>query len=371
LKVIGFGTYDRQKHPRIGILLDGLSQLGEDVMELNSPLGFSTADRVAMLGKPWLAYRMIFRLVARWLGLAIRRTRLTGPPPDAVVVGYLGHFDIILARLLFRRTFIVLDLLIFAADTGRDRGVAKGPKLLLLGVLDRVAISCASVVLVDTEEHAGLLPGRTFNKAVVAPVGAPDEWFARPPFPRAGGPLRVVFFGLFTPLQGAPVIADAIAGLPDDGSIEVTMIGSGQDLVEPRRCVGDHHAVRWVDWVEPQELPGMVSGYDVCLGIFGITPKASRVTPNKVFQGAAAGCAIVTSDTPPQRRSMNDSALFVPAGDSSALRHTLRFLATNPDEVFRLRTAAYQRAEDWFRPSKVCEGLREAIGAGHVRKKLQ
>lgn len=370
MKVIGFGTYDRQKHPRIGIVLDGLSQLGEDVIELNAPLGFSTAERVAMLGKPRLAYRMVFRLLVRWVGLTIRRMQLTGPAPDAVLVGYLGHFDVILARLLFPRTVIVLDLLILAADTGLDRGLSKGPKVLLLGVLDRLAINCASIVLVDTEEHAELLPVRCRDKAVVAPVGAPDAWFARRPVPR-GGPLRVVFFGMFTPLQGAPVIADAIAGLPDDGSTEVTMIGTGQDLDESRRRVGNHGAVTWLDWVEPQKLPGMVSAYDVCLGIFGVTPKALRVTPNKVFQGAAAGCAILTSDTPPQRRSMRDCALFIPAGDSRALEHALVFLATNPDEVYRLRLAARQRAEDWFRPPSVAERLREALEAGHMRKKAR
>jgi len=371
VRILGFGTYDRQKHPRIGIVLDGLSQLGHEVTELNVPLGFSTAERVVMLGRPWLAYRMVLRLGKRWLALALAQMRLVGPPPDAVVVGYMGHFDIILARLLFGRTPIVLDLLILAADTGSDRGVSRGPKLLLLGALDRVAISCASVVLVDTEEQVGLLPARSRRKAVVAPVGAPDEWFTPPPERRSCQPLRVVFYGLFTPLQGAPVIADAIAALPDDGSVEVTMIGTGQDLGEARRRVGGHGSVRWMDWVEPQELSRMISEFDVCLGIFGIAPKALRVTPNKVFQGAAAGCAIVTSDTPPQRRSMNDSALFVPPGDSSALAHALGFLARNPVEVFRLRSAAHERAEDFFRPPKVCEVLQEALGARQVRKNLQ
>ena len=43
------------------------------------------------------------------------------------------------------------------------------------------------------------------------------------------------------------------------------------------------------------DLPALVAGHDVCLGIFGTGDKALRVVPNKVFQGAAAGCAIVTS----------------------------------------------------------------------------
>ena len=56
--------------------------------------------------------------------------------------------------------------------------------------------------------------------------------------------------------------------------------------------------MRWIDWVDADELPGVVAEHDVCLGIFGTTDKAPRVVPNKVYQGVASGCAVVTSDTP-------------------------------------------------------------------------
>ena len=71
-------------------------------------------------------------------------------------------------------------------------------------------------------------------------------------------------------------------------------------------------------------LPALVAGHDVCLGIFGTGDKALRVVPNKVFQGAAAGCAIVTSDTAPQRRALGDAAVLVPPGDPEALAAALR-----------------------------------------------
>ena len=48
MRVLYFGTYDRETHPRVGILLDGLRQLGDEVTELNAPLGFSTAARVVV-----------------------------------------------------------------------------------------------------------------------------------------------------------------------------------------------------------------------------------------------------------------------------------------------------------------------------------
>jgi hypothetical protein len=228
VRIVGFGTYDRQKHPRVGILLDGLRQLGEEVTELNAPLGLSTAERVAMLNQPWLTYRLLLRMLRRWSALTVKRATAC-PTPDVVLVGYLGHFDVVLARLLFPRTVIALDLLIFASDTAKDRGVRMGLKLTLLKALDRLAIGCATLVIVDTEEQADLLPTFQRRKAVVAPVGSPDEWFAEPTEIETSR-LRVLFFGLFTPLQGAPVIGEAIALLPPDTGIEVTMVGSGQDL---------------------------------------------------------------------------------------------------------------------------------------------
>ena len=359
MRILGFGTYDRQKHPRAGILLDGLRQLGEEVSELDAPLGFSTADRVAMLENPWRSYRLVLRLLRQWSALTLKRAT-TGLAPDVVLVGYLGQFDVVLARLLFPRTVIALDLLIFGGDTASDRGVRKGPKLALLNALDRLAIGCATVVIVDTEEHARLLPASARHKVVVAPVGSPDEWFAEPAEVETGK-LKVLFFGMFTPLQGGPVIGDAIALLRPETGIEVTMIGSGQDLAETRRRAGDSPLVTWRDWVEPDELRQLLREHQVCLGIFADTPKALRVTPNKVFQGAAAGCAILTSDTVPQRRSLGDAARFVPVADPAALAEALRSLAADPDDVRRLRTSAHRRAEADFRPRSVAQPVHAAL----------
>ena len=369
MRIVGFGTYDRQKHPRVGILLDGLRQLGDEVTEINAPLGFSTAERVAMLGTPWLTYRLLLRLLRRWSALIVQLARAR-PAPDVVLVGYLGQFDVVLARLLFPRTVIALDLLIFGGDTASDRGVRTGPKLRLLMALDRLAMACATLLIVDTEEHAGLVPAPSRHKVVVAPVGSPDEWFAEPAdLPTS--PLRVLFYGLFTPLQGAPVIGAAIALLPPDTRIELTMVGSGQDLAETRRRVADSPLVTWREWVEPNELRRLLSEHHVCLGIFADTPKALRVTPNKVFQGAAAGCAILTSDTAPQRGSLGDSARFATVADPAALAEALRSLATDPSEVRRLRTSAHLRAEADFRPRSVAQPVRAALLTMTRRKRAQ
>lgn len=368
MRVVGFGTYDLGRHPRVGIILDGLRARGEEVIELNEPLGFSTAERVAMLAKPWLAYRLLVRLLVTWRALARRTAQVRREAPiDLVIVGYLGHFDVLLARVLFgRRTRIALDLMIFAADTARDRGHDGGTKLWLLDELDRAAVAAADLVLLDTEEQVALLAPRSRAKAVVVPVGAAPEWFAagagRVAEPAAGLPLRVVFYGLYTPLQGATTIGSALGLLAGRTDIAVTMIGSGQDHATTRAAARGTAGVTWIDWIDPAELPGVVATHDVCLGIFGTTDKAHRVVPNKVYQGAAAGCAVVTSDTAPQRRALGEAALYVAPGDASALAATLIALAEDPEAVRLFARSAVTVAER-FAPPAIVQPLRDRLSS--------
>jgi glycosyltransferase involved in cell wall biosynthesis len=374
MRITVFGTYDTSMHPRVATIAEGLAARGFDVAECNAPLGLDTASRVEMLAKPWKAGGLAARLASRWLTLA-RTARQTGQP-DAVLVGYLGHFDVHLARLLYRRGRVplVLDHLVSASGTAKDRRLDGGPRQQVLKLIDSAALRAADVVVVDTEEHRQALPARYRAKAVVVAVGAPEPWHAAGREAPAGDdaaadgtaggdtrPLRVVFYGLFTPLQGTPVIGEAlgrIAGAP----IEVTMIGRGQDEAAAKRAAAANEAVRWIDWVPAAELPAVVAGHDVCLGIFGTGDKALRVVPNKVYQGAAAGCAIVTSDTAPQRRVLGEAAVLVPAGDADALARALLRLAGDRDALLKLRHAARQVAADRFTPEQVVQPLVERLG---------
>ena len=362
MRVLVFGTYDTATHPRVGIIADGLRARGADVAECNAPLGLDTAARVDMLAHPRRAPALLARLARRWATLA--RAARRGPAPDVVLVGYLGHFDVHLARLLFRRVPVVLDHLVGASDTARDRRLDGGLRQVVLRVIDAAALRAADIIVVDTDEHLAALPPRHRARAVVVPVGAPDAWLAaaRPSeLQDPSGPLRVVFFGLYTPLQGTPVIGSAL-GRMADAPIEVTMIGCGQDEAETKTAAAPNHAVRWLDWVPAAELPALVAAHHVCLGIFGTGDKALRVVPNKVFQGAAAGCAVVTSDTAPQRRTLGDAAALVPPGDPEALAATLLRLAGDRAELARLRQRAYELARDQFAPEQIVAPLVRRLG---------
>jgi glycosyltransferase involved in cell wall biosynthesis len=362
-RVLFFGTYDARRYPRVRVLQEGFAALGDDVLECNVPLRLDTAARVKMLRRPWLVPVFVAKLAATWISLIVRSRRFRGV--DLVVVGYMGHFDVHLARLLWPRTPVALDHLVSARDTALDRRVSSRWLVRVLGWLDRAAVGAAHFPCVDTAEHRERVPTAARGRSVVVPVGAPSDWFY-PPVRMASERVRVVFFGSFTPLQGAPVIGEALRLLADDDCFAFTIVGRGQDYDETRAAARVSN-VEWIDWVEPELLPYLVACHDVCLGIFGTGPKALRVVPNKVFQGAAAGAAIVTSDTSPQRQELGDAAAYVPAGDATALAAELRKLAEDRDRLWELRQAAFARANERFHPAAVIEPLNACLPAPAAR----
>jgi len=372
MRILGFGTYDVRSHPRVAVLIDGLSAHGHTVEQLNYPLGVGTSGRVAALKSPRAALGFGLTLIRRWASLVTGSMRFrAAKAPDAILVGYMGHFDVLLARLLYPRTKILLDHLIFAADTAADRRLDGGAKTKILQKLDNLALRTADVIILDTPDHAQMVPEKWQEKSVVVAVGAPEVWFEAQSGTRAGAPVSdpdsptsVVFFGLFTPLQGTPTIARALTLLAERGiEVDVTLVGTGQDESECREILsGDLGCVdvTWLDWVASADLPAFVAGFDICLGIFGDSGKALRVVPNKAYQGMAAGCALITSDTPVQRAMLGEAS-FVPAADPVALAGAIEALVTSPSDLERAKRCSVEQAAQAFHPYSVTTPLDKVL----------
>jgi SAM-dependent methyltransferase len=367
-RLVLFGSFDATLHPRVAVLAEGLAAHGWRVHVLNAPLGASTADKVASAGSVRAAARLGARQLAAW-GRLIANRFGTGHP-DAVLVGYLGHADVHLARVLFPRSVIALDHLVGIADTLGDRGLGGAGMRGAAERVDRAALRSADVVVVDTALQAQSLPTPARFRTVVAPVGAQEAWEraarAADRDRQPGEPLRVVFFGLYTPLQGAVTIGEAIA-LLRDAPVRFTMIGDGQQRAAAQRAAADSLRVRWLDWVDGEDLPTLVASHDVCLGIFDTGPKAARVVPTKVYQGLAAGCAVVSADTEAMR-DLADAVLTVPPGDAKALAATLDELATDP-AALAVAQARSEAAAARITSESVTEGLNSALREGLAERR--
>lgn len=372
MRIVAFGTYQGASHPRIIVLIEGLRALGHDVIEINEPLGLSTADRVSMLRAPWRLPLLAVRLAKRWTAL-IRKARrqLRGERPDAILVGYLGHFDVHLAKRVFRGIPIILDHLIFAAGTAQDRGMRTGLTTKALHGLDNRALAAADVIVLDSEEHRARVPAALRPRTIVCPVGADNRWFvagqdaAPTPLTVADGPVRVVYFGLYVPLHGATVIGAALRLLTEQGFTEhelsVTMIGSGQEQAATKQAAGQAPMVSWLDWVQGDELPTTVAAHHISLGIFGTTTKSAEVIPNKIYQSAAARCALITADTAPQRRTLGNSATLIPAGEPAALAAAIADLVRDRQRLSELRRRAADLSVRDFSAATVARPLHDRL----------
>jgi glycosyltransferase involved in cell wall biosynthesis len=317
LKVTYFGTYDRA-YPRNAQVISCLRGAGVEVVEEH--IGVWEGRRDA-----WEAG------VGTALRLAAAEARLLAKRAagDAVIVGYPGHFDLPAARRAGRGRPVVFNPLLSLADTivsDRGRFRAGSPAARVLTAVDRRAFATADIVVADTEAHAEFLSELAgHDRFEVCFVGAEDRLF-RPSWEPVDA-FSVLFVGKLIPLQGVDTIVRAATLAP---GVRFRIVGSGQ--LEP--LLRDAPAnVERIPWVDYELLPDELRRAGCALGIFGTTPKAGRVIPNKAFQALACGTPLVTGDTPAARELLTDgeSAVLVPPGDAEALADAVRRLAENRD----------------------------------------
>jgi glycosyltransferase involved in cell wall biosynthesis len=317
LRVVYFGTYERA-YPRNAQVISCLRGAGVEVVEEHVPVWEGRRDAWASGAGTAL------RLAAAEARLL--RRHATG---DAVVVGYPGHLDLPAARRAAAGRPVVFNPLVSLADTlVSDRGRFRAGSLpaRALAAVDRRAFRTADLVVADTEAHAAFLSGIAgHDRFEVCFVGAEDRLFRPPCEPE--DPFVALFVGKLIPLQGVETIVAAARLEP---GLRFRIVGSGQ--LEP--LLQDVPAnVERIPWVDYERLPDELRRTGCALGIFGTSPKAARVIPNKAFQALACGTPLVTGDTQAARELLTDgvSALLVPPGDAVALAAAVRRLAADSE----------------------------------------
>ena len=321
--------------PRVRILLRGLRRAGALLDERCAPLWEGTEDKSGMSRRDWL--RTALRGV---IGLPVLIWRFwRAPRPDAVLICYPGLVEGLAlwpsARL--RGVPIIWDAFIPVFETVvEDRGLLRPGGLAARAVLraERLMMHAADGVLTDTQAHAAYLCALHAVPATrvrAVPVGVEPELFPPvPPGPRREPHIRVLFYGQCIPLQGIDTIL-AAALSPAAAGLRFRIIGRGQTdhLISAALRQPNAYRIDWVPWVPYDALSQELSAADICLGIFGATPKAARVVPNKVFQIVSAGKPLVTRDAPDVRELVGDSdaVCLVPPADPQALIAAIRALA--------------------------------------------
>jgi glycosyltransferase involved in cell wall biosynthesis len=331
VRVLYFGTYDRE-YPRNAQVISALRRAGVDVAEHHVSVWEGRHDN----------WRAGVFTASRLAAAELQLLRRPEPSFDALIVGYPGHLDLAAARRTARGRPIVFNPLVSLYDTfvgDRARFAAGSAPARLLRAIDVRALRAATAVVADTAAHADFFAalGRIPRERVaVCLVGAEDRVFT--PGWSASSPFTALFVGKLIPLHGLETVLEAARRAPE---IPFRIVGSGQleGLLEARPP-----NVAWERWVDYRRLPGELHRAGCALGIFGTSPKATRVIPNKVFQALACGTPVITADTPAARELLADgtNSLLVPPGDADALAAALRRLAG--DRALAGRIAGVGRA---------------------------
>lgn len=314
-------------------------------------------------------FRPHSRLFAKW-----EADRSIQGRPDLVWVPCFRQRDFAAARMWSsrRKVPLVFDPLVSAYDKqvyerGKFRPDGRRAERILRW--EKTLFQAADRVLADTREHARFFSD-TFqlsrDKVFVVPVGAEESLFfpskgqARP----ASGPLKILFYGSFIPLQGPQVIAEA-ARLYQGPPVVWRFIGSGPLSDECRRLTNGLGNVRFDPDVPYERLADEIRNADILLGVFGVTPKAGRVIPNKVFQSLACGKPVITRRSPafPPALLESDTAgiAWVEPGSPEALCRAVAAMAEGADRLAETGKRSRETYEKHFTMDIVRGSLNRAL----------
>ena len=355
MRVCFFGGWD-PAYPRNRILRDGLAAHGVTVIEARAPA--------------WRAFR-------RWPALLAAFSRVARES-DVILVPEFRHKDVPLAWLLAGRRPLVFDPLVSRHDTLVSDWALHAPDSFQSRWnrwIDRRAFTLSDRILCDTWEHGRLFESLGAPQARLSRVlvGAERAFFEVSP-PPAGTRVEIVYVGGFLPLHGVPVIVEALARLERDTDLpdyRVRLIGRGieHDAVAIQLRERGLARVEMPGARPYAELPGTLASAHVVLGAFGAGAKAGRVIPHKIYQGLAAGRAVVTGDGPGLREVFEPGRHLeaVSRGEPQALAVALASLLRDAGRRATLGACGQARALEVATPERIGASLIEALQLAGAR----
>lgn len=298
------------------------------------------------------------------------------PKPDLVWVPCFRQRDLIAASHWARSHDVPLlfDPLISAYDKQVDeRGklAADSPRARRFLAWERKLFAGADRVLADTPAHADYFAkvlDVPRHKLAVVYVGAEEACFRPEPVaPKAEGEtLEALFYGSFIPLQGPGVVIEA-ARLYQGPPLKWTLLGNGPLRKTCEQQAAGLKNVTFEDWIPYEQIPDRIRRADILLGVFGTTPKAGRVIPNKVFQALACGRPVVTRSAeayPVELAGTENSGLVwvgAGAGDAQGLANCAAKLAADREAMNQLGKTAAETSQRYFSEAVVRQQLREVL----------
>lgn len=341
MRVCFAGAYDPD-YPRNRIVREGLTRAGVEVIEAR------VRERRAVFRYPELAVQIL------------KKAR----GADVIWVPEFRHKDVVLARLVTAGRTLVFDPLVSRVDTlVEDWGLHRpgSAQARWNGWIDRVSLRTPDLVMCDTWAHGRLFESLGVPRARLRRVlvGAEDRFF-QVEEPESGAEVRILYVGGFLPLHGTRHIIEALGRLErTQGTppFRATLAGGGiehEAVMQQARELGLTR-VTFPGRSDYAAATDLLAASDIVLGAFGAGEKTGRVIPHKVYQGVAAGRAVITGDGEGLREVFEPGAHLdvVPRGDAAALAEGLARLVGDAARRRTLGRLGRRRALEVATPERI------------------
>jgi glycosyltransferase involved in cell wall biosynthesis len=271
---------------------------------------------------------------------------------DVLLVGYPGHFDVYLARLLawLRRKPLAWDVLNSLYLISVERGLQdRSPfTVSMLRWAEGIACRLPEMLFLDTQQFVDWFVethhlGRERFRLIQ--IGADERSFRPLEVTRgANDTFRVIYYGSYIPNHGVDTIVEAAHLLesdPDSEPVVVEMVGIGPERAKAQ-LLADRYGLKricFIDWLEPQALRERIAAADVVLGAFGATRQLLLTNNNKIYEGFAMRKPVISARTPalPDLLQHGEHLYLCERADPASLAHAVR--ALQKDAALRIRLA--------------------------------
>jgi glycosyltransferase involved in cell wall biosynthesis len=314
---------------------------------------------------------LVNSLVFRSTRIAIRAfPKFTSNHYDLIFVGFYGHLLMIPIGLFSRRP-IIFDAFVSTYDTLTSDRLSFSSKSLMgrmAALLDRSACHFAKKILLDTpaqEQYFSTVLGVSNDKLTSIPVSCNEEIFYPRPKPINNNVTLVLSYSSYLPLHGIETIIHAAEILRNE-PIQFTLIGKGS-LYNSIYDYASKASLKNVTFKPPVSLKSLsdeIAGADICLGgHFGLSNKASRVIPGKIYQMIAMEKPVIAADSFANKELLHHkiSAYLCPPGNPTALADAILELHHDPQLRKKISIGGRQAYEKYCSEAIVTEKLRDVI----------
>jgi len=367
MKICYFGTYERN-YSRNRIVIKGLRYNGVEVIECNEdPWKIEHKLSLSKIQKT----KIFINFFKSYIKLILKY--LKNRPYDFIFVGYLGHFDIFLAKILslIDKKPLIFDAYYSLYDSlVNDRKIINKKSMIAktLHLIETCTYNLPNLILLDTPTHIDYC-SREFKikkeKFDFVPIGADEEVF----YPRKIKKEKIftiLFWGKFIPLQGVDYIIKA-AKILENEKLRFKIIGGGgqtyKEIINLSKKLFIKN-VDFVDFIPYEKLPEVVSKGHIGLGIFGKTEKARRVVPNKAYEILALSLPLITGNSKASRElglKNKENCILCNMADPKAIADSILLLKRNRKLRNKIAKNGYNFFKENFSTIRIGKKVKEIL----------